>query len=157
MQILILGIGNSLLSDEGIGVYVVNEISRGPLPEGVHCLDGGTLSFTLADEIGSVTGLIVVDAARMSEEPGSVRVFENEAMDCFLNTGTTSVHEVGLADLLDIARLTGRLPTQRALVGVQPLNLGWGVEPTEAVKAAVPLAITQVNNLVENWRLISNC
>ncbi len=151
MQILILGIGNRLLSDEGIGIYVVNQLSRRPLPDGVRCLDGGTLSFTLSDEIGSARGLIVVDAAGLNAEPGSVRVFENDEMDHFLRSGKTSVHEVGLSDLLDIARLMGRLPAQRALVGIQPATFDWGDEPSEIVKAAVPQVIKRVTRLLESW------
>ena len=89
-------------------------------------LDGGTLSFTLAVPIEECERLIVVDAAVLGEPPGSVRVFEGEAMDRQLSRHAKSVHEVSLADLMDMARLTGRLPQRRALIGIEPALVDWG-------------------------------
>ncbi|MCU7808212.1 MAG: hydrogenase maturation protease, partial [Candidatus Thiodiazotropha sp. (ex Semelilucina semeliformis)] len=77
--VLILGIGNTLLTDEGIGVHLVERMREevGEM-QGVEYLDGGTLSFTLAEPIARADGLIVVDAARMGEAPGTMKAFHNE-------------------------------------------------------------------------------
>lgn len=105
---LILGIGNSLLTDEGVGVHVVEYLaSHHPDIPGVTYLDGGTLSFTLAGPIADHDYLIVIDAARLGEAPGTVRCLQGEAMDRYLTGNRHSVHEVGLMDLFDIARLSG--------------------------------------------------
>jgi hydrogenase maturation protease len=73
-------------------------------------------------------------------------------MDNFLGSCKRSVHEVGLLDLFDIARLTQTLPGQRALVGIQPASVDWGEEPTEPVAAAIPVAVQKVCELLELWR-----
>ena len=149
---LILGIGNTLLSDEGVGIHVVAHLRQYAASRiDLQLLDGGTLSFTLAEAIGAHPRLVVVDAARLGVSPGTVEVFEGEAMDARLRGGLQSVHEVGLSDLMDIARLTDTLPARRALVGIEPDCLDWGDAPTPAVAAAVPRAAQAVLDLVGRW------
>ncbi len=151
-RILVLGIGNTILSDEGVGVQVVRRLEECMSGAGVRFLDGGTLSFTLAAEIESADGLIVVDAAQLAAPPGSVRVLAGADMDRFVGISKRSVHEVGLIDLLDIARLTESLPPQRALVAIQPGKLDWGCELSPAVADAVPLAMHKVQLLLGAWQ-----
>jgi hydrogenase maturation protease len=117
----------------------------------VRYLDGGTLSFTLGGPIAECSRLIVVDAAIMGDPPGTVRVFEGEAMDRQLRRHAKSVHEVSLADLLDMARLTDSLPARRALVGIEPGLVDWGSELTPAVAAAIPEAIARIRDLLAAW------
>lgn len=153
-KILVLGIGNTLLSDEGVGVHVIEALrDRFAEADQVELLDGGTLSFTLAGPIEEADSLVVVDAAELKSAPGAVRVFEGEKMDAFL-TGNrkSSVHEVGLIDLMAIARLSGHWPAQRALVAIQPEKVDWGEAPTEKVAAAVPLACQHIQDLIGAWR-----
>lgn len=154
MKTLVLGIGNSLLADEGVGIHVIRAL-EGVFPsgEGVDLLDGGTLSFTLAGPIGEAEALIVVDAAQIMEAPGCLRVFEGEAMDRFLlGNRKSSVHEVGLMDLMSIAKLTDSWPAHRALVAIQPGKVDWGETPTEPVAVAVPLACERIRSLIGEWR-----
>ena len=153
MKTTILGIGNTLLRDEGIGIHVLKALqARLPADDARSFVDGGTLSFTLAAEIEASDRLIVIDAAQLGEEPGTVRCFIDKEMDSFLGSCKRSVHEVGLLDLFDIARLTQTLPGQRALVGIQPASVDWGEEPTEAVAAAIPVAVQKVCDLLELWK-----
>jgi hydrogenase maturation protease len=151
---LILGIGNTLLRDEAVGVLAARslaEIMAGD--DRVRCMDGGTLSFTLAGPIEETEQLIVIDAAEVQAEPGAVRVFENEAMDEFLGASRKrSVHEVGLIDLMIIARLTDRVPPRRALIAVQPGAVEWGETLTAAVQAALPRVCEAAEELVGRWR-----
>jgi len=152
-SVLILGIGNTLLTDEGIGVFLVEEMRRrvGDL-EGVEYLDGGTLSFTLAEPIARADGLIVVDAARMGAAPGTLKVFHEEEMDRYLTGNRESVHEVSLTDLMDIARLSESLPRRRCLVGIQPDSLDWGEQPSATVQPAIELGINEILSILESWR-----
>ena len=153
MHTLILGIGNTLLADEGIGVHVIEYLQtrHDPLPD-TTLVDGGTLSFTLAGAIESADNLIVVDAAQLHAQPGTVKTFIDEDMESFLHTNNKrSVHEVGLLDLMTIARLSDHYPTRRALIGIQPQKLDWGEHPTEEVQAAIPAACDQVRELLETW------
>jgi hydrogenase maturation protease len=156
---LILGLGNTLLTDEALGAVVIQRLeAEGGLGD-VGLLDGGTLSFTLSGPIADSPRLIVVDAALMGEPPGTVRVFEGEAMDRQLSGIGKSVHEVSLMDLMDMARITDSLPGHRALVGVEPAVVDWGDELSPAVAAAVPEAMARIRDLLrawdEGWELIS--
>ncbi|MGV6827752.1 MAG: HyaD/HybD family hydrogenase maturation endopeptidase [bacterium] len=145
-----LGIGNLLLTDEGIGVHVVRQLNDQP-SAGIHYLDGGTLSFTLAADIAEADNLIVVDATELKADPGTVKVFINEEMDDFLGNAKRSVHEVGLLDLLDISRLTDDLPSNRALIGIQPKSLDWGESPSPEVEASLEEAVSRTRELLANW------
>jgi len=157
LSTLVLGIGNTLLGDEGAGVWVIEHLQRrstSDLPR-LQLLDGGTLSFTLAPILEDSEQLIVVDAAELQQAPGSVQVFSGAAMDEFSRRACNSVHEVGLSDLLDIMRLTERLPTRRALVGIQPLSVDWNTEPSDLVARAIPEAARRVLDLATEWQRIA--
>ncbi|RMG38167.1 MAG: hydrogenase maturation protease [Gammaproteobacteria bacterium] len=150
---LILGIGNTLLSDEGIGIHIIDHIAvaHHDIP-GITCLDGGTLSFTLAGPIAEHDNLIVIDAARLDIEPGGYRTFTGDEMDRYLTGDRQSVHEVGLADLLDIARLSDTFPWRRALIGIQPRSLDWGDGPTPEVARSIPAVAKVALDLHLAWQ-----
>jgi hydrogenase maturation protease len=148
---LILGIGNTLFADEGVGVEVVRRLEAAGDLEDVAFIDGGTLSFTLAAPIADSPRLIVVDAAILGEPPGTVRVFEGQAMDRQLSGKGKSVHEVSLMDLMDIARFSDTLPEHRALVGIEPAVVDWGDSLTPQVEAAVPQAMAAVRAILTRW------
>ena len=162
-ETLILGIGNTLLTDEGAGIHALNQL-QSAIPNiwpdasdipNLNFIDGGTLSFTLAVWIEDCTNLIVFDATELHQTPGTVNVFVGEAMDKFLGTTKRSAHEVGLIDLMDIARLTEHLPKKRALIGIQPDKMGWGMKPTVAVQNALDEAVAEAVNLIKQWQEIN--
>mgnify|MGYP001259467445 CR=1 FL=1 len=153
-KVLILGIGNSLLRDEGAGIHALNRLR--PLLEDrddITLLDGGTLSFTLAGAIEDASHLIVLDAAQLDALPGHSQVFEGEQMDAFIGSNRKhSVHEVSLIDLLAVALLSDHLPQQRALIGIQPGEIDWGEAPSPAVAAAMPQVCNQAMRLLKEWQ-----
>lgn len=149
---LILGIGNTLLCDDGAGVHALSHLAR--RLEGRRTallLDGGTLSFTLLPTVETHARLIVLDAAELGLPPGSVQWFEGRAMDELLGRPRRSVHEVGLRDVLDMARLTDRLPTWRALVGIQPEIIDWSDAPSAAVLPALEAAADAAFAILDRW------
>ncbi|MDD5391553.1 MAG: HyaD/HybD family hydrogenase maturation endopeptidase [Thiothrix sp.] len=151
---LVLGIGNILLQDEGIGVHLLKFMQKHfPIFPDVSYLDGGTLSFTLAGEIEEHDHLLVLDAVELHARAGTLCCYEDEAMDHFLGTTKRSAHEVGLLDLMDIARLSGHLPKHRALIGIQYETFGWGEELTPAVKRNIPLAARVAATLLQKWEV----
>lgn len=152
-ETLILGIGNTLLSDEGAGIHALNyfQLARPDVP-GLTFIDGGTLSFTLAVWIEDCTNLIVFDATELHQPAGTVQTFVGASMDDFLGSSKRSAHEVGLLDLMDIARLTEHLPENRALIGIQPEFMGWGMEPTINVKNALATAANEAAALINQWQ-----
>ena len=149
---LILGIGNVLMTDEAVGPEVIRRLAPETTDDpSVICVDGGTLSFTLAVPIGDCQQLIVVDASALGGAPGCIRVFEDEEMDSQLRSHAKTVHEVSLADLMDMARLTDTLPKRRALIGIEPGFIGWGERLTPDVDAAIPAAIERIRDLLDRW------
>jgi len=151
---LILGIGNTLLQDEGVGVHAIRALAEQTMRrDDIKLMDGGTLSFALAGAIEDADNLIVIDAAQLGGEPGTTKIFEGDAMDAFVGGNRKlSVHEVSLIDLLMIARLAEQLPRQRALIGIQPRDIDWGEQPSPPVAAAIPQACEQAMQLVAEWQ-----
>lgn len=159
MKILVLGIGNTLLADEGVGIVAMRELeARFGAREDMEFLDGGTLSFTLAVPIAECDALLVIDAAELGAAPGSVRSFEGEEMERFLGANRkSSVHEVGLLDLMSISRLTGHWPERRALIGVQPAVVNWGEALTPQVAAALPEICSLAAGIVDSFTEAAQC
>lgn len=151
-QVLVLGIGNILLRDDGVGLRVLQILERhlGADPR-VSFIDGGTIGFMLSALVEHAPDLLVIDAVRMAEAPGSVRCFENEAMDAFLQKRSGSVHEIGLSDVLDMARLSGHAPRRRALVGVEPGAVELGEDLSPAVQRGVEPAARAARDVLERW------
>ena len=153
MKILLLGIGNTLLTDEGVGLHVLQALEAGaPLPAEVEMLDGGTLSFTLAGPIQDADALIVVDAARIGQPAGAWQLLLGDQMDAFLlGNRKSSVHEVGLTDLRAIAILSDHWPQRRAMLAIEPKNIDWGEQLSPEVAAAVPAVAQTIRDLVQEW------
>lgn len=151
--IAVLGIGNSLLTDDGAGVHALERFADNNADDDVICIDGGTVGLALLDRLSNLDGLVVLDAMKLNLKPGTVTVLTGTDMDAHLRDQNGSVHEVGLADLMDALRLRGDLPERRALIGVEPLDMGWGTWPTPAVSTALPEACSEARKLVRCWRL----
>lgn len=154
---LVLGIGNTLLTDEGIGIHVLQalEPELADWPD-VTLLDGGTLSFTLAGPIEDADALIVVDAANIKTKPGEWTLLKGEDMDAFLMSNRkATVHEVGLTDLRAIALLAGHWPEKRAMLAIQPDVIDWGEFPTPAVAAAIPPACAAIVEQIREWQHVA--
>ena len=147
-----MGIGNSLLTDDGAGIHTLERFAETNTNDDVFCLDGGTVGLALLDRLSDLDGLVALDAMKLGHRPGTVTVLEGEAMDAYLRNQHGSVHEVGLSDLMDALRLRGDLPEKRALIGIEPEDMDWGTEPTAVVAAALPEAADRANNLVQDWR-----
>lgn len=151
---LVLGVGNTLMRDEGAGVHVIRYLEN--LGQGLadtQLIDGGTLSFSLAPLLQQVSGLIVIDAAQLQAPAGSVSVFEGGYMDDFLGRARRlSVHEVCLTDLLGMALAAGELPQRRALIGIQPASVDWDESPGPSVAGAIPLAGKRTLEILARWR-----
>jgi hydrogenase maturation protease len=158
MRTLVLGVGNPLMSDDGVGQRLLAELAslQPPLAD-VDYVDAGTLSFLLLPRIEDCGALLVLDAARLGGSPGEVREFSGAGMDGFLKSASCSVHEIGLRDLLDAARLTEALPARRALVAVQPGRVDWGENLSPPVAAAVPAATARARVILERWQLDFDC
>jgi len=151
-SIAVVGIGNNLLQDDGVGIHALQYFETHHADDSVRCLDAGTVGLALMDRLSNLHGLVAVDAMRLGKPPGTVTVLEGEEMDRHLRNHHGSVHELGLSDILDALRLCGDLPAHRALVGIEPEQMDWGTEPTQKVAAAIPSATARIRDLVFEWR-----
>ena len=150
---LIMGVGNTLQGDDGVGVHALRWLqdALGTRPS-IRLYDAGTLGATLLVEIEQTRRLIFIDAMRMNTAAGTVRCFEGVAMDQWLRRAQAgSVHEVSLSELLDMARLLDRLPPQRALIGIEPGRIGWGEQLSAELSGALPQVEHCVREVLSRW------
>ena len=139
-NIVILGVGNLLLSDEGFGVHVANELMKMELPSGVSVVEGGTDGFRLLNVITEADRLIVVDAIRGGAKPGSIYRFDiGDVRNC-PSGFKTSVHQIGILEVIDLSGLIGKTP-YTTVIGVEPKSLKIGMELTPQIKAKIPRII----------------
>ena len=148
----VLGIGNSLMTDDGVGVHALRHFRANCADPEVDCLDAGTVGLALMTRLGELDGLIAVDAMRLGRTPGTLTILEGDAMDAHLRKHHGSVHELGLSDIMDALRLAGDLPAHRALVGIEPEWIDWGTEPSAVVAARIPDAADAIHALISDWK-----
>lgn len=151
LKALVLGIGNLLIGDEGIGCAAVEEINkRYRLPPEVECIDGGTAGFELLSLMDGKDLVILIDAMRNDMEPGTCVLIEGEDVPkAFLNS--ISPHQLGISDVLAAAQLTDCLPGQLFLYGIEPKNLEVGIGLTSEVEAGMEKIISAVVEQLRNF------
>jgi len=136
---LVLGLGNVLMGDEGVGVHVVRAVEKHPLPAHVECLDGGTGGFTLLEPLQSAARIILIDAAADGNPPGTVtRTTPRFSRDY---PPTLTAHDIGVKDLLDVFYIQGGGP-EVVLYAItinpkQPISMELSEVTAQAVKVAV--------------------
>jgi hydrogenase maturation protease len=151
---LVLGFGNVLLSDDGAGVQLVERLRTELGPNAAEFVDGGTLSFSLLSYVEVADSMLVIDAADLNSTAGTIDLFEGAAMDEFLKSSRRrTVHEVGLIDLLDMARLQDCLPSQRALLCIQPGRIDWCETLSAPVAEALPEAARLARTTLQRWQI----
>jgi len=141
--ILILGIGNILLRDEGVGVHVVREIRKRTLPAEVEVYDGGTFGIDLIDTIAGRRLCLVIDAVQADAPPGTVLKFGPEEMAA-KETRDMSLHQLGLLETLSMARQLGCAPAAVVIFGVVPKDMAPGLDLSAEVAAVVPKVVDLV-------------
>ena len=141
-KILIVGIGNLLCRDEGIGVHVIQEMEKMKLSEHIELLDIGTSTMDLISYLDGVKKLIVIDAMRAGGKPGTIYKCKPEDL---IPKGEESVslHDIGVIETLSMARKMG-MEIETVIIGVEPQIMDWGMELTEEVKNKIPLIIEAV-------------
>lgn len=136
--VIVLGLGNILMGDEGVGVHFVRWFAeRHCLPPEVEIVDGGTMGYVLLDTISRASHLIVVDCIRLDDSPGSLYRFTREEMEAHLPP-PTSAHEVKFSDVLCKAEMMGDCPEMTFLC-VIPERIGDMVlEMTDTMRVKFP-------------------
>jgi hydrogenase maturation protease len=133
LNILVLGIGNLLLQDEGAGVRAVEEFERKyVVPAGVELLDGGTSGIELLQYIRGRDALIILDVVKSGNPPGTIIRMEGEDVPAMFQK-RISPHQLGLSDLLAVSQLTDSMPRHVVLFGIEPKSIETGLEISEEV------------------------
>jgi len=160
MQTVILGLGNLVHSDDGVGVHAIHALQQAKalnnaprVPPGAVLLDGGTQGLALLAHVSCAERLLVIDAVDVGEPPGTLLRFEGAALRGL--PGKASVHQLGFADLMVALQLLGESPGETILLGVQPGSIEWGAELTPAVARALPALVDCVFEQLENWEALS--
>ena len=135
--VLVLGVGNILMGDEGIGVRVIESLKESRIPDGVELFDGGTASLELLSIFSDRRKLIVVDAIKGGQESGAVYRFNFEDLT-YQREFATSLHQLGIIDTLSQARILGCLPEEVIIIGVEPARIAPGLELSPEMTAVMP-------------------
>ena len=137
-----LGLGNLLLGDEGVGVHVVRRLVEMELPGGVEVIDGGTAPADALATAGQMDRLIIVDALDIEGQPG--QVFRLTPDQVVQSSQSISLHELDLGRLIQTLRQWGALPYETVIVGVTPGSINWGTELSGELQAKLPQIVQAV-------------
>ena len=136
-KIVILGVGNILLGDEGVGVHIVEEIEKIGLPENVEVIDGGTASIDILISMKDVDKLIIIDALEGGEKPGTVYRLHPEDLFASLDS-YVSLHQINVLEGLSLARKTGNAPQETVIIGIEPEKTDWGLGISPEIDKKIP-------------------
>ncbi|MBU1237840.1 MAG: HyaD/HybD family hydrogenase maturation endopeptidase [Gammaproteobacteria bacterium] len=138
MRVVILGIGNTILSDEGVGVHAAEALRAAyDLPDGVEVIDGGTAGMELLEPLSNLDLLVVLDAVKRGQPAGSIVRLTGPEVPVFFRS-KLSPHQISICDVLASLEFIGDKPKDMVLIGVEPESLELGLEMTPTVAARIP-------------------
>lgn len=150
-QTIVIGVGNLLMADEGIGVRVVQRlVEQYHIPEGVQILDGGTLGLDLLYYLEGCENLLLIDAVSSELEPGGLLCLRDEEVPAFLSM-KISPHQIGIPDMLAAAHLKGIYPQRVVLWGIQPGLVEIGLTLSPEVSEQLDVLVSKVLEQLDAW------
>lgn len=151
-SVLVIGIGNILLTDEGIGVHAASALKKrySFAPEVVEVIDGGTMGLDLLPLFEGRDKIMIIDAVDFGKEPGYIGIISNDEIPSALKT-KLSVHHIGLSDVLYAAKLMGIMPSDVCLVGIQPKSIDVGLDMTEEIDGKLDTVIETAASKLNEW------
>ena len=154
-RVLVLGLGNILRGDEGLGVHALKRlVDRYDLAPEVETIDGGTLGLDLLPYLEGTSALLVIDAVQARGAPGSlVRLQDDEIMPAL--AVKLSLHQAGLRELLATSRLLGTYPPLVVLWGIEPGDIDWTTELSAPVAASLDALVDAVTGELRAWGAVS--
>ena len=151
MNIAIFGIGNILLSDDGVGIHIINRLKdEYKLPDYVEIIDGGTKGLDLLPLLENRDKVLFIDAANFKKEPGTIGTIEGDNIPAFLGQ-KLSVHHIGIPDMLFAAKLMEITPPEMCLIGIQPESMETSIELTDAVSSKMDALLETVIKKLNEW------
>lgn len=151
MKTIILGIGNTLISDDGVGVHIINKLEKEyNLPDNVTIIDGGTKGLDLLPFIEGSDRMLIVDAANFDKEPGTIDTVIGDDIPQFLSM-KLSMHQIGLPDMLFAAKLMDIAPSEMCLIGIQPKSMETSTELSEEISSRFDALFDKVIEKLKEW------
>ncbi len=155
MSTLVLGLGNLVHGDDGVGVHAIEYLRRDSrIPSEVTLMDGGTQGISLIPHISGFDRVLVIDAIDADEKPGTLLRLEGAAIENL--PGKPSVHQLGFADLMISLKLLGEAPKEIVVLGVQPESTAWSAELTPLVFNSLGALSSLVVEQLLSWRSIES-
>jgi hydrogenase maturation protease len=152
MKIILLGLGSILMRDDGVGVYAVKAVrERYTAPPELDIVDGGTAGLDLLPFLEGRDRVLFVDAVDFGKEPGFIGELINGDIPAFFGKDKSSLHHIGLSDVLAMARLLNTLPEEICLIGIQPRDIELGLELTEVLQERLDLLISRIVDKLRDW------
>lgn len=139
-KVTILGVGNELLSDEGVGVHVAKKLMKMKLPAHIEVIEGGTDGFGLLNIITDTDRLIVVDCVKGGSAPGTLYKFDIDDVPATPSMFKTSVHQISILEVIHLSGLIGKTP-QTTVIGVEPELITSGMELSATIAGKIPRVI----------------
>lgn len=154
ISVLVLGIGNLIMGDDGVGVLVAQRLQQEyRFADNVEIIDGGTLGLDLLPKLENITNLIMIDAVETGQMAGSCVRLCGQELPIALET-KVSPHQMGLKDLLAVSELMGHSPKEMVLIGVQPGSIEMEVGLTKEVEAQLETLVSNVLIELANWGVV---
>jgi hydrogenase maturation protease len=150
-KITLIGVGNILMRDEGLGVHAVKAVqARCRAPENLEVVDGGTSGLDLLPYIEGRDRVLFVDAVNFGREPGFIGVLENQEVPALFGA-KASLHHLGLMDVLAAARLLDASPQEICLIGMQPQTMELGLDLSETVQGNMEALVARIIAKLQDW------
>ncbi|MBU1207844.1 MAG: HyaD/HybD family hydrogenase maturation endopeptidase [Proteobacteria bacterium] len=151
IRVSLIGLGNLLLRDEGVGVHAVEALREDfTFSEDFRLLDGGTLGLDLLPLIEGMEKVLFVDAVDFKKAPGTIAIIENEDLPSFL-APKLSLHHVGLSDLLFASSFMGTKPSQITLIGIQPEKIEIGLTLSDILNENFEKLLKTILKKLQEW------
>jgi hydrogenase maturation protease len=151
VNIAVFGIGNILLSDDGVGVHAIQKLSNEyAFPDSVELIDGGTKGLDLLPLFENRDKILIADAANFRKEPGTIDIVEGDKIPAFLSK-KLSVHQIGLQDTLFAAKLMDIIHSEMCLIGIQPKSMETSIELSEEVKSQFEPFLNAILQKLKEW------
>lgn len=147
--ILVVGVGNSIMTDDGVGVHAIRELEKTELPDEVELFDGGTLGIDLMPFLEGREKLIFIDSVKGGNKPGTLYKFHPDDLN-YEAAPKTSVHQIGLIESLQMISLIGKSPGRVIIFGVEPHIIDWGENLTPELDAVMSKLVKHVLNEIES-------
>ncbi|WP_373604266.1 HyaD/HybD family hydrogenase maturation endopeptidase [Aggregatibacter sp. HMT-949] len=153
---LILGVGNILLGDEGVGVRIAQALEKRPeILSHFDIVDGGTCGMELLDDMANREHIIIVDAVLANKAPGEIIVLHDEQVPVFFSR-KISPHQLGICDVLSALKLTDEFPKNLCLIGIQPETLESQIALSEIVQNQFPAVFETLEKVLKNYQFSIN-